>query len=154
MDRKPNKDNDVDSLEDPPILSETDQEMAIEDLTAEQLEAERVFDSEANWFSGRQVYRRKPKQANQIINQLMAKKGFNQSESLQQIQDIWESLLDEPLRNSTRATGIRAGKQMVVVKNAVINQELAFKKSELLQQLKNSPIGNRIKDIRFQIGVF
>lgn len=120
----------------------------------DQLEAERNFDSEASWFVDRQVHRRKPKKANQIISQLLAKKGFNQSESLQQIQTIWESLLDERLQGTTRATGIRAGKLMVIVSNAVVHQELAFRKTDLLKELKNSPIGNRIKDIRFQIGVF
>ena len=113
-----------------------------------------AFEQEAAWFSGRQVHRRKPKQVNQIIGQLMAKKGFNQNESLQQIQSIWESLVDGRLKGKSLATGIRGGKLTVVVKNAVVNQELSFAKTDLLKKIKNSPIGNRVKDIRFQIGVF
>lgn len=120
----------------------------------EEHDAERIFDSEADWFTGRQVYRRKPKKANEIIGRLMARTGFNQQQSHEQIQSVWESLLEDRFRGMTRATGIRAGNLMVIVKNPVINQELAFRKADLLEGIKNSPIGNRIKDIRFQVGVF
>lgn len=126
----------------------------LKDDLAEQADAERVFDSEAKWFSGRQVYRRKPKTANQIIGQLMAKKGFNQNESFEQIKSIWDSIQEERMKGQSMATGIRAGKLIVVVKNAVINQELTFNKIVLLEKIKNSPIGSKVKDIRFQIGVF
>lgn len=112
------------------------------------------FQQQAQWLAGRRIHRRKPKRVNQVISQLMARKGFNQVESLQQIQSIWESLLGGRLKGMSLATGIRGGKLIVVVKNAVVNQELSFNKSDLLQKIKNSPIGNRVTDIRFRIGVF
>ena len=126
----------------------------LEENQTDRADAERIFDQEAVWFSKRQVYRRRRKTANQVIGQLMAKKGFNQNESFEQIKSIWESIQEERMKGQSMATGIRAGKLIVVVKNAVINQELTFNKIALLEKIKNSPIGSKVKDIRFQIGVF
>ncbi|MEE2641154.1 MAG: DUF721 domain-containing protein [Planctomycetota bacterium] len=112
------------------------------------------FLEQANFFSKRQIYRRKPKKADEILGRLLARKGYQQNESNRQIEEIWESIIDTRLKGQTRATGIRGGKLQVVVNNAVINQELAFKKRQLLEKIKDSPLGDRVRDIRFQVGVF
>ncbi len=117
-------------------------------------EVEFEFEEKAESFCKKQVYRRKPKKAKDIIGQLMARKGYNQNESQEQIQELWDSIVEPRMKGMSKATGIRGGKLTVIVKNAVVNQELTFNKKALLEKINNSAIGKRVKDIRIQIGVF
>jgi hypothetical protein len=110
------------------------------------------FADRANFIKDRQVFARRPKRARDVINTLMARKGYNQIEASDDLQLAWESVIDPRMIGKTRATKIKAGKLEVVVKSALLNQELTFNKSNLLEKIKDSPIGNRIKDIRFRVG--
>lgn len=110
------------------------------------------FADRANFIKDRQVFARRPKRARDVINTLMARKGYNQIEASDELQLAWESVIDSRMIGKTRATKIKAGKLEVVVKSALLNQELTFNKSNLLEKIKDSPIGNRIKDIRFRVG--
>ena len=110
------------------------------------------FVDRAKFINDRQIYARRPKRARDVINTLMARKGYNQIEANEDLQLAWESVIDPRMMGKTRATKIKAGKLEVVVNSALLNQELTFNKSNLLAKIKDSPIGNRIKDIRFRIG--
>lgn len=110
------------------------------------------FADRAKFIKDRQIFARRPKRARDVINTLMARKGYNQIEANEDLQLAWESVIDPRMMGKTRATKIKAGKLEVVVNSTLLNQELTFNKSNLLAKIKDSPIGNRIKDIRFRVG--
>lgn len=117
-------------------------------------EAESEFQHQAESFSKKKIFPRRPKKASEIIGQLLARKGYSQQQSIEQIQLIWDSIVDPKLKGMTKATGIKAKKLVVIVKSAIANQELTFQKKELLKKIKESPIGRQVNDLRIQLGVF
>jgi len=114
--------------------------------------SEKDFLLRAEQIKKKQVYRKRPKQARDLINVLLARKGYSQVETNNQLQTKWESILDFKWKNRTLATSIRAGRLDVLVESAVVNQELTFIKTKLLAKLKETSIGKGIRDIRFRIG--
>ena len=115
---------------------------------------EAEFKEKAASVAKKQIHARRPKKANEIINRLLARKGYSQTQSHQQLQEIWEKTVGPRMKEQTRAIGIKAGSLTVMVQSAVVNQEMAYQKKELLSKIKNSAIGSRVKNIRFKIGNF
>lgn len=117
-------------------------------------EEEAEFIEKAESVKKKQIYVRRPKQAKEIINRLLSRKGYSQTKSHEQLQKIWEKTVDPRMKNQTKAVGIRAGSLTIMVQNAVVNQEMAYQKKELLNKIKSSAIGGQVKNIRFKIGNF
>ena len=42
----------------------------------------------------------------------------------------------------------------MLVESAIVNQEITYKKKELLEKIKRTTIGEKIKNIKFKIGIF
>lgn len=119
----------------------------------DEFENENEFFVRAHEITNRQVFRRRPKRAADVINTLLARKGYNQVKAGDDLQSDWESILDSSLRGKTRAIRIRAGKLEVLVGSPLINQELTFIKSNLIEKIQKTSIGKRVRDIRFRVGV-
>ena len=84
----------------------------------------------------------------------MARKGFSQQESKNDLSDVWGSLVGESLSGKTRVGLLKRNVLEVYVSSSAVNQQLTFKKSQLLKQLKQQLPKENIKDIRFKIGSF
>ncbi len=110
------------------------------------------FDQASDLVKGRQRFRRRPKTSSKLIANLMARKGYGQQKSADQLSEAWSAVAGETWRNQTRVGLIRRGVLEVVVGSSVLNQRLEFEKKKLLGKLKVQLPKTNITDIRFRIG--
>ncbi len=121
-------------------------------MSGDETKIESDFLEQAKFFSDRQIYRRRPKKAGDVINKLMARTGYNQNEAILNLQSDWESVLSDKLRTKSRVLKIRRGCLEVIVSSSILNQEFNFQKKQLIRKMNQTPTGKSIKDIRFQVG--
>ena len=112
------------------------------------------FSNASELVGKRRRYFRRPKRPADLLGQLMARKGFSQQESKNDLSDVWGSLVGESLNGKTRVGLLKRNVLEVYVSSSAVNQQLTFKKAQLLKQLKQQLPKENIKDIRFKIGSF
>ena len=112
------------------------------------------FSNASELVGKRRRYFRRPKRPADLLGQLMARKGFSQQESKNELSDVWGSLVGESLSGKTRVGLLKRNVLEVYVSSSAVNQQLTFKKAQLLKQLKQQLPKENIKDIRFKIGSF
>ena len=112
------------------------------------------FSNASELVGKRRRYFRRPKRPADLLGQLMARKGFSQQESKNDLSDVWGSLVGESLSGKTRVGLLKRNVLEVYVSSSAVNQQLTFKKAQLLKQLKQQLPKENIKDIRFKIGSF
>ncbi len=84
----------------------------------------------------------------------MARKGFAQQESKNDLSEVWNTLVGESLNQKTRVGLLKRNVLEVYVSSSAVNQQLTFKKAQLVKQLQKQLPKENIKDIRFKIGSF
>ena len=84
----------------------------------------------------------------------MARKGFAQQESKNDLSKVWNTLVGESLNKKTRVGLLKRNVLEVYVSSSAVNQQLTFQKSQLVKQLQKQLPKENIKDIRFKIGSF
>ena len=84
----------------------------------------------------------------------MARKGFAQQESKNDLSEVWNTLVGESLKKNTRVGLLKRNVLEVYVSSSAVNQQLTFQKSQLVKQLQKQLPKENIKDIRFKIGSF
>ena len=112
------------------------------------------FSNASELVGKRRRYFRRPKRPADLLGQLMARKGFSQQESKNDLSDVWGSLVGESLSGKTRVGLLKRNVLEVYVSSSAVNQQLTFKKAQLLKQLKQQLPKENIKDLRFKIGSF
>ena len=112
------------------------------------------FSNASELVGKRRRYFRRPKRPADLLGQLMARKGFSQQESKNDLSDVWGSLVGESLSGKTRVGLLKRNVLEVYVSSSAVNQQLTFKKAQRLKQLKQQLPKENIKDIRFQICSF
>ena len=112
------------------------------------------FSNASELVGKRRRYFRRPKRPADLLGQLMARKGFSQQESKNDLSEVWGSLVGESLSSKTRVGLLKRNVLEVYVSSSAVNQQLTFKKTQLLKQLKQQLPKENIKDIRFKIGSF
>ena len=110
------------------------------------------FDQAQELVKSRQRYFRKPKTAAQILGQLMARKGYAQTESANELEAAWNQIIDPKWKSKTKVGVIRRGVLEIVVSNSTVNQQLEFTKRKLLTALQTQLPKNNLKDLRFRVG--
>ncbi len=100
----------------------------------------------------RQIYPRGPYRVGDVVNQLLARRGYVQQQAQDEIQSIWNDIVGAQLAAQTRIGRIRRGVLDVFVSNSTLLQELSFRKAELLRALEQPFGGAAIKEIRLRIG--
>lgn len=100
----------------------------------------------------RQRYFRRPKKPADILAKLMARKGYAQTESSNDLEDTWNRVVGPKWQSKTKVGNISRGILEVFVVSAAVNQQLGFQKRKLLAELKGQLPQNKITDIRFRIG--
>ncbi len=101
---------------------------------------------------GRQRFFRRPKKPADIISQLMARKGYCQNQSANELEDLWQELVGQKWQNKTKVGNVNRGVLEVFVVNAGVNQKIGFEKRKLLAALKQKVPQNKITDIKFRVG--
>ena len=127
-------------------------------MTHSNSDYERIRDQEfsqaEDLVKQRQRFIRKEKSASSILNQLLARKGYQQQESGRELDSAWQEFIGKQLVKKARAGNIQHGVLEVVVTSSSVSQQLNFRKQNLIKRLQERFPQNKIKDIRFRIGSF
>lgn len=86
-----------------------------------------------------------------VVNQLMARRGYARILSQSQYEDVWHDMVGEAISQRTRVGNLKRSILEVTVENSVLVQELSFRKSELIAKLRNQFPDHPIADIRFRV---
>jgi predicted nucleic acid-binding Zn ribbon protein len=127
------------------------------DPLSEQSAAERLADLDRRRAAVRRsFYARRPKRINNVIAQLVQRKGYAQIRTASQREAAWQSALAqqgaERWADSTRVAGLKRGVLEVQVANSLLMQELTFRKESLLASLQDALPDDAVKRLRFTIG--
>ena len=117
-----------------------------ESLSSEFQEIERRRASHRRWF-----YAKQPKRIDNVIAQLVQRKGYAQLRTAGQRDEAWQKAAGE-MASQTQVGSLRRGVFEVFVANSLMMQELTFRKEELLGQLQEALPETTIKQIKFRIG--
>lgn len=112
---------------------------------------EEEFANAQNQVQNRQRFRRRPKQAADLLSRLMARKGYSQLDSQQELVAAWNEIIGPTLRDKTQIAQVRGGILEIIVSSSAVHQQLVFTKAELLKKLQ-ARWSQKIKDIRFKVG--
>ena len=100
----------------------------------------------------RRIYKRKPKTALNLINDVITSRGVAAQRSNAKFQGIWDSIVGVDIANRTRVGAIRRGVLTVEVANSNLLQELEFEKQKYKELINQQITSTQIKDLRFRIG--
>ena len=107
---------------------------------------QRRRDAHRRWHYGRQ-----PKQINNVIAQVMQKRGYAQVRAAGERDQAWRSVAGEELQSNTQIGELRRGVFEVLVANSLLMQELTFRKEDLLAGLQEALPESHIKQLRFRL---
>jgi hypothetical protein len=110
------------------------------------------FTQAQDLVKSRQRYFRRPKRPAQILGQLMARKGYAQTESVAELESAWNRIAGPKWNTKTKVGVIRRGVLEIMVSNSTVHQQLEFEKRKLLTELQQQLPKNKLKDLRFRIG--
>lgn len=96
---------------------------------------------------------RGPERIGDVLAQLMARRGFAAVRAAVAYESAWREAAGELAAQYTRVTSIRRGNLEITVANSTLVQELSFRKPALLKALSSLLPDERIKDLRFRVGV-
>lgn len=100
----------------------------------------------------RQRYRAGPKRMADVVNELMARRGYAQLQSSSDCADAWRAAAGSSLACHTVAGNIRRGVLEVFARNSAVLQELTFRKKQLIAELTRLVPDSKIRDVRFRVG--
>lgn len=100
----------------------------------------------------RQRFQRRPKRPANILAQLMARKGYGQQKTNDELDEVWNAIVGEKWQSKTRVGNVSRGVLEVFVSSPAVNQRLGFQKKKLMAELTKRMPQNKIKDIKFSLG--
>ena len=103
-------------------------------------------------IGSRQRYRAGPKRVGDVVNELMARRGYAQLQSSAECADAWRTAAGTSLASHTVAGNIRRGVLEVFARNSAVVQELTFRKKQLIAELTRLAPDSKIRDVRFRVG--
>ena len=103
-------------------------------------------------INSRQRFQRRPKKAVDLINLLLARKGYGQKQAKQELHASWSKVAGQRWQQKTMVGNINKGVLEIIVENSAALQQLNFKKRKLLLEMQNHLPQNKIQDIKFKVG--
>ncbi|MFK7767565.1 MAG: DUF721 domain-containing protein [Mariniblastus sp.] len=110
------------------------------------------FSHADNLVNSRQRFARRPKRMADLLGHLMARKGYGQTETANELQTAWADIVGPKWKTKTKVGTIRRGVLQIMVSSSTVNQHLGFNKKKYLAELQKRMPKNNFKDIRFQVG--
>ncbi len=104
-------------------------------------------------LAARQRFGRAPKRMADILNRLIARKGYGRLQSTAVFQEAWVTAVGGLLAGQSRPGNVRRGILEVTVQNSAVAQELQFNKQQVLNKLKTIVSDCVIHDMRFRVGI-
>jgi len=96
--------------------------------------------------------KRRPKKISDVMSQLLARRGYAQVQSAEEIDVVWRNVAGERIARQTRVGLLQRGVLDIIVANSTWLQELTFQKGELLSKLVAELPNMKIKNLRFRAG--
>jgi predicted nucleic acid-binding Zn ribbon protein len=94
-----------------------------------------------------------PRPLSDILGSLVSARGLGRLRGQAELEAAWEAAVGEPASRQTKPGAIKRGVLSVTVAHPALLEELsAFRKSEILAALRQTPAGAAVHDIRFRIG--
>jgi predicted nucleic acid-binding Zn ribbon protein len=113
---------------------------------------EKDRDALARLHEHRRVYKRGPAKMGDVVNDLIARRGYLQSKTAEVLKNTWQQIVGPQLARNTEVGNVRRNVLDVFAKNSVVMQELSFQKVKILKRLQATDCGSKIRDLRFRIG--
>ena len=110
------------------------------------------FSNATDLVKERQRFRRRPKRTGDIIGQMMARQGYAQTKSNDELNEAWGIAVGPQFMKNTKAGRINRGVLEVHVASSAAMNQLSFQKKKLLSAMQQQLPQNKIKDIRFKLG--
>lgn len=110
------------------------------------------FSNASDLVKDRQRFRRRPKRTGDIIAQMMARQGYGQTTSNDELNEAWEIAAGPKFTQNTKAGHIRRGILEVYVASSSAMNMLSFQKKQLLSAMQQQLPQNKITDLRFKLG--
>jgi predicted nucleic acid-binding Zn ribbon protein len=95
---------------------------------------------------------RLPSKIGDVVNDLIARRGYLQTKSAAALRVAWRQIVGENLASRTEVGKVKRNVLEVFVKTSVMLQELSFQKAKILEQLQAMECGRKIRDVRFRVG--
>jgi predicted nucleic acid-binding Zn ribbon protein len=96
---------------------------------------------------------REPRSAEVLISHIIARRGFTQQLFNDELHRAWSQAAGSEFAAKTTATRIRRGVLEVLVDSSPALQQLAFRKSELLERMQTAMPAAGLRGLVFRIGV-
>ena len=100
----------------------------------------------------RQFHPRMPSKVGDVLNQLMAKRGYNQTRSNTAREQVWAEAVGQPLASQSRAVRLSRGVLTIMVVNSAVMQELVFQQAALTKKVNELNEDLKVKSLRFRVG--
>jgi hypothetical protein len=113
---------------------------------------EQDFDQTNDLVKSRQRFFRRPRKPADILGQLMARKGYAQTETVNELETAWNEIVGEKWMARTKVGNIRNGVLEILVNSSAANQQIGFNKKKYLKELQKRLPKNNLKDLRFSVG--
>ena len=110
------------------------------------------FSQAQDLVKSRQRYFRRPKKPADILGRLMARKGYAQTESANELEETWNQIVGPKWQTKTKIGNVSRGVLEVFVVSSAVNQQMGFQKRKILTEIQNRLPKNKIKDLHFRIG--
>lgn len=110
------------------------------------------FSNASDIVNKRQRFRRRPKRTADVISQMMARQGYAQTKSNDELNEVWEIAVGPKFTSCTKAGRINRGVLEVYVASSAAMNQLSFQKRKLLSAMQQQLPQNKIKDLRFKLG--
>ena len=117
-----------------------------------QEEDDKFTDAVCRDIQSRQRYRRGPKRIRDVVNELIARRGYARVLAQSDFRSAWDEAVGSQLARHTCPGNLRRGVLEVFVRNSAVMQELMFRKRELVRRLSRSVPDQKIRDLRFRVG--
>src|SRR6185436_13232385 len=95
---------------------------------------------------------RMPHRIGSLINDLLALRGYAQSDTSLERQQAWQAIVGPNLASYSLAGDVRRGVLNVVVANSTVLQEITLRKTQILAGLCERLRDQNIRDLRLRVG--
>jgi predicted nucleic acid-binding Zn ribbon protein len=101
----------------------------------------------------RQFFPRGPQPIAETLSLLLARRGYAGVEAAAEREEAWGAIVGDKMAAYSRMGNVRRGVLEVIVGNSAALQELTFQKKHLLDKIAAALPDQKIRDVRFRIGV-
>ncbi len=95
--------------------------------------------------------KRSPRKIGSIIGQLMARRGYAQVQTSNEMDRVLQQVVGSALAKCCRCGSVRRGTLDVSVTDSVASQELSFKKRAILKAMQQEYPQSGIKEVRLSV---